>query len=691
MRRQFYIYLGLVLMMTSLGSCVPTPGDKTNAGKISKGGSVTLIPSETPFISGVPTVVTNQDLLYSWSPTLHDSELRFSATGLPDWLSIHESTGVLSGIPRESGTTNNIRITAYKGIKFTEIGPFSVQVYGDPLKENAWHIRNTGQSNFANNGGTSGEDINLDEILRTGNFGKDIKVGVSDTGLDIDHPDLFVNVLNPLNKDYKTSAPYFGDPGVATGGDHGTSVAGIIAAVGWNGIGSRGVAPEAKLVGLNYLGTGVTQSTAVQLDQASGDLDVYNYSYGSSFWPTAQNADSTYIDQLKYGLSTQRGGKGSVYVKSAGNSFQECDFSNGSFFLGLMCFSHNSNLGSEDELPWNIVVGATNALGVKSSYSSEGANLWVSAPGGEFGKTNPAIMTTDTAGCLDGYARYGLTGFNFQIGGDGNTDCNYTQSFNGTSSAAPMVSGLVALLMEANANLTWRDIKHILAATAEKIDAASSDTVVVEDFDFDNGPYASVDNDDMIGHTYSLGWIKNAAGYNFHNHYGFGQIDADAAVTMAKSYTSFLTGMPSETDPAFSLSTSTVNTAIPDSSPTGLSNSINVTQAYTVEAVQIKLNITHPRPGDLGIELTSPSGTKSIILNINNSLLIGLDGATPDWVDDHSGAIFLSNAFYGESSSGNWTLKVIDGLGSDSGNSDLDSAPAHTGTLVDWSINIIGR
>ncbi|MCO4755933.1 MAG: S8 family serine peptidase, partial [Bacteriovoracaceae bacterium] len=622
MREQSNIYLSLAIVSLLLCSCVPTPGDKTNANKVSNGGSVTLIPNESPFISGVPTVVTNQDLYYSWAPTLHDTGLRFTATGLPDWLSIHESTGVLSGIPRESGTTDNIRITAFKSNRFTEIGPFSVQVYGDPLKVYAWHMRNTGQSNFANNGGTSGEDLNLDEVLRTGNFGADIKVGVSDSGLDIDHPDLFVNVLNPLNKDYKTSAPYFGDPGVTTGGDHGTSVAGIIAAVGWNGIGSRGIAPKAKLVGLNYLGTGVTQSTAIQLDQASGDLDVYNYSYGSSFYPMAQNADSTYIDQVKYGLGNQRGGKGSVYVKSAGNSFQECDFSHSGMFLGLLCFSHNSNLGAEDELPWYIVVGATNALGVKSSYSSEGANLWVSAPGGEFGKTNPAILTTDTAGCADGYARFGLTGINFLKGGDGNTDCDYTQNFNGSSSAAPMVSGLVALLLDANANLTWRDVKHILAVTAEKVDAASSDTLVIEDFDFDNGPYVTVDNDDMIGHTYSQGWTTNSAGYSFHNYYGFGQVDVDAAVTMAKSYSSFLTGMPSETDPAFSLSTSSVNTAIPNSSVTGLSDSININQSYTVEAVQIKVNITHPRPGDLGIELTSPSGTKSIILNINNSLLI---------------------------------------------------------------------
>lgn len=691
MRKLLHSLIVSLVYLSLVNSCVPQPGDKTGSNKLSAGGGVTIVPNDTPFISGTPTVVASQDRIYSWTPTSNETGLTFTGSGMPSWMSIDSSTGTISGIPRNAEDINNLRITASKSNLFTTIGPFSILVYGDPLKEHAWHLRNSGQSTFAINGGTSGMDINQDEVSRTDDLGKDVTVAVSDSGLDIDHPDLFVNVLSALSKDYATTVPYYGDPRVQLDGDHGTSVAGIIAAVGWNGIGSRGVAPEAKLIGLNYLGTGVTQTSAIQLDQASGDIDVYNYSYGSSFYPTALMSDSSYADQLKYGVTSQRGGKGSLYVKSAGNSFQECDFSNGAFFLGLQCYSHNSNLGSEDELPWLISVGATNALGVKASYSSHGANLWVSAPGGEFGVTNPAILTTDTAGCSDGYARFGVTGFAFLTGDDGNTDCNYTQNFNGTSSAAPMVSGLAAVLLEANSNLTWRDVKHIMASTAQKIDSASADVVVDSSFDFDNGPYVTVQNSDMIGHTYSQGWTTNSAGYSFHNYYGFGQIDVDSAVSMAKSYSSFLTGMPSETDPTFALSQTAVGTAIPDSSAVGVSSSITVAQAYTIEAVQIRVNITHPRPGDIGLELTSPGGTKSIILNINNSLLIGLDGATPDWVDDHTNAVFLSNAFYGENSNGAWTLKVIDGLGGTSGNTDLDSAASHTGTLVDWSVNVIGR
>lgn len=691
MRKQisFTFLAGLSLLV--LNSCVPTPGDSTNSGRQKQGATVTFIPNSTPFISGSPTIIARQDENYSWSPAVLTTGLTFSATNLPSWLSINSGTGELSGIPRTSDNVNNLYIKATRDNRFTQLGPFSLQVFGDPLKEHAWHLRNEGQKNFATAGGTSGFDISLDASVLSGDLGADINIAVSDSGLEITHPDLLANVLTPRSKNYTLAPPYYGDPEFVTGGDHGTSVAGLIAATGWNGIGSRGVAPEAKVAGLNFLGDGVTQSTAVQIDQASDDFDIYNYSYGSSFLPTKILSDSTYVDQLKYGVTTQRGSKGSLYVKSAGNSFQECDFSYGFTFFGLYCFSHNSNLIAESELPWVLSVGATNALGLKASYSSHGSNLWISAPGGEYGTDSPAMMTTDVAGCSDGYARFGLSGIPFLSGSDGNTDCNYTHNFNGTSSAAPVTSGVIALILSANPNLTWRDVKHILAATATKLDATSGPVLVDENFDFDNGPYVTLRSEDMEGHVYSQGWVTNAAGYSFHNYYGFGQVNADAAVAMAKTYSANGWAPIQETDPTLATSTSAVGAIIPDDSPIGLSDTIAVGSAYTVEAVQIKINITHPRPGDLGIELTSPSGTKSIIMNINNSLLIGLDGATPDWIDDHTDSVFLSNAFYGENSNGNWTIKVIDGLGDVTGDADLDSAPLQVGTLVNWSINVIGR
>lgn len=676
---------------TLLISCVPSvPEKKTASGKVTEGaGSVTVFPSKTVFISGSLTTLGKEDIFYSWAPTLNSTGLSFSAVGLPAWASLNTTTGEITGTPRDNSNYDNIIIRASKLNLYTEIGPFSLKVFGDPLKIHTWHLSNTGQSNFSDGTGTKGTDISQDQVTKNNQFGRDVRIAVSDTGLDIDHPDLAINVLTPLSKDYNLAAPYFGDPGVIANGDHGTSVAGLIAAVGWNEIGSRGVAPEAKIIGLNFLSG--TQTTATKLDQASDDFDIFNYSYGSSFYPTAENADSSYNDQLKYSVKNNRGGKGSVFVKSAGNSFSECDYSSASFYPGLTCFSHNSNLGLDDELPWFISVAASNALGVKSSYSSHGANLWITAPGGEFGVDSPAIMTTDVAGCTDGYARQGIQDRAFKKGGDGNTDCNYVQDFSGTSAAAPIVSGVVAAMIGVNSGLTWRDVKHILASTAQKIDALSSAKIVNPTFDFDNGRFITLTNSKMDGHTYSQGWTTNSAGYSFHNYYGFGQVDMDAAVSMAKNYSAGTWGVLNETDPDFTSSISSVNAVIPDNDKAGLTDSIAVAQTYTIESVQIRVNITHARPGDLGIELTSPSGTKSIILNINNSLLIGLAGVNPDWIDNHTNAVFLSNAFYGESANGNWSIKIIDGLGAATGNIPLDTAASQSGTFVDWSINVLGQ
>ena len=51
-----------------------------------------------------------------------------------------------------------------------------------------------------------------------------------------------------------------------------------------------------------------------------------------------------------------------------------------------------------------------------------------------------------------------------------NKDGNYTNSMNGTSSATPVTSGSIALILEANPKLTWRDVKYILAKTATMVD-----------------------------------------------------------------------------------------------------------------------------------------------------------------------------------------------------------------------------
>lgn len=520
---------------------------------------------------------------------------------------------------------------------------------GDPLVAHAWHLGNSGQTSFAQNGGVAGEDIGVRQAVELGYTGKGVRVAVSDSGLEINHEDIVANVLPGESRDYRLPYPYGDDPtSTDLRGDHGTSVAGLIAAVGWNGIGSRGIAPDAKVAGFNYLTSGNAESG---VDALSGNFDIFNQSWGvrqgeypgdganRSYVPL----DEVYALQIRYGANRLRGGKGAIYVRSAGNSYSD-DVRDGE------SVSRPANGTGDTSLPQHIIVGALAATGLRSSYSSTGSNLWISAPGGEFGEVNPAMVTIDQTGCDIGYARIGETANSFQGGShELNKDCNYTSTFNGTSSAAPVLSGVVALMLEANPNLTWRDVKYILAKTATQVDP---------DFAPVTHPL------DPAGHINEPGWITNGVGIKFHNWYGFGRVNAEAAVRMARDYVSTW-----KTWQQASLGKESLSLAIPDNDADGVTSMIEFTEDLKVESVQLSISVTHPFTGDLGIELTSPSGTKSVLLATNNSF------NQPDFDE----ALFLSNAFLDELSAGKWYLKVIDGRAT------------NTGTVTEWGLIVSGR
>ena len=529
----------------------------------------------------------------------------------------------------------------------------------DPLESEAWHLKNTGQTSFAVAGGTSGEDLNLAVTISEGTTGSGIKIAVSDSGTQIAHEDLTDRIISGASKNYTLASPWIGDPTPSFTNNpsnaHGTAVAGIIGATGWNGKGSRGVAPESSLAGFLFVGS--AQTTDILVDQANGDFDIFNYSYGYS------QCSSTPINpsletQLRLGTTTLRSGKGALYVKAAGNDYigDLSDCGGPGSYLG------NSNMDGENAIYQTVVVGALNANGKRSSYSSPGSNLWVGAPGGQFGTTSPAIISTDATGCSEGLSRTTNTANTFESGNSSlNSNCNYTSTMNGTSSAAPNTSGAIALILQTRPLLTWRDVKYILAKTAKKVDATAGNTSHPGGADYS-----------LAGHTYQQGWVQNNAGIFFHNWYGFGGVDVDAAVAMAKTYDLTLLGTLNETlnnDGSWKFSSGTIALAIPDKSATGVSSSISVTDSLKIEAVEIELSVTHTIPGDLGVELTSPSGTKSILLNINSFIL-----------GPNFNAIHLNtNAFLDEMANGSWTLKVIDGFLAD------------TGTLTHWKIKINGH
>lgn len=576
-------------------------------------------------------------------------------------------------------------------VNCSALAGFSIAGLTDPLAFQQWHLKNTGLQNaFSDTTGTLNMDINVDPVFGLGYTGAGVTVAVVDTGLEITHEDLAANVLTGESWNFNDHTP---DPTntVDTDGDHGTSVAGLIAMAMNNSKGGIGVAPRARLKGFNLLSMTV-QSEQAFLDSIgasnsnpkSSDVFIFNQSFGVS--PTSPTLVNP-TDEAQYlaGVTSLRGGKGALYVKAGGNGFfdmgeprncvtppfSNCCLANNA---GLSC--ENANFDPDNTIPYQIVVGAVNAGGIKASYSTAGSAIWVSAPGGEFGFNasvlpgqpsngyEPAMVTTDQSGCAKGLSRTGVNTSVFNNGGAGaplNTLCNYTNRMNGTSSATPVTAGVIALMLEANPALTWRDVKHILASTARKIDATGGVISVV-----------------LPGGTYFAepGWTTNHAPvsqfspnpFNYHNWYGFGMVDAAAAVNMAKTYT---LNLGTFTNTPF-IASAALNLAIPDHSATGVTSTIAVPAGtlQVIEEVQVRISLTHPFLGDLGIEVMSPAGTRSVVKNIEDGYFDASDLVNQ---------VVLSNAFYGENPAGNWTIKVVDALSGD------------TGTLTGWAIRVYGH
>lgn len=538
----------------------------------------------------------------------------------------------------------------------------------DPLASEAWHIQNTAQKSFSSNPGTAGEDISLKDALDQGWTGKDIRIAVSDSGAEVGHEDLSGNQLSGEHRNYAHNNPTYWHGSLPLFSDddaHGTAVSGLISAVAGNGLGSHGVAPGSKFAAFSYIipySSSVTSASILirTIDQTDGDFDIFNYSYGYT--------DCFFVDEdplvnesIRDGVTNLRNGKGALYVQAAGNGYVgyvgDC--------LGtssLTIYAGNTNSSSDLATPHKIIAAAVNANGVSSSYSTPGSGIWISAPGGEYGTTTPAMVTTDISGCSRGYSvtNYSLNAFN-RGSHSLNSGCNYTSMMNGTSSATPVTSGVIALMLEANPALSWRDVKHILAVTADKVDFSLTEEIT--------HPIGM----DLTGYVYDLKWVKNAANLEFSNWYGFGRINALTAVLMANNYTFPLGAYETTSNPnheGWYYDSGTIAAAIPDNSATGVSHTLQIRHNFFVEAVQLKITTDHPRPSDLAVHLISPSGTESRLLLINSNL------QSSALSEDK---LLLTNAFYGEESLGNWTIKVVDGSGSE------------TGSLTNWKIQIHGH
>ena len=526
----------------------------------------------------------------------------------------------------------------------------NVLLNSDPLLTNQWHIQNVGQNAFASTFPVAGNDMNVTGAWTSGVTGKGIKVAVVDTGLEAAHEDLAANVDLTHSLNFVTGT---NDPSPSgTGFDHGTEVAGIIGAVAFNGKGGRGVAYNATLRGYNLIapgaGTVANMSAAFGGVTASADNDLFNASF--SYVTNALPQFSGTYQAITAATVGMRGGLGAAIVNAAGNDFTDIEGASSprcaySRQYGVGCGDPATDERRGGTVP--LIVGALNAKGVHSSYSNTGSSLWISAPGGEFGinstyagtgyfNFDPAIVTTSRDGCTNTSYPTAVNALDDLGTNPLAPNCEYTATMNGTSAATPNTAGVVAMMLEANSKLSVRDIKYILAKTAKRVDPSfsgvTSSTIL-------SG--ASI--------TLEQGWTTNAAGYAFSNRYGFGGVDAAAAVAMAKIYTTYV---PAEAD---SKGKYNFVAAAPGTIAAGATGSFltwTVSETFvTVESVVVFLNIAStPGLPCNQIELTSPAGTKSILLHAAN-------GFTNSAVVNSR---IESNAFYGEALNGTWTLRFFD-------------------------------
>ncbi|MEI2432476.1 S8 family serine peptidase [Lysobacter yananisis] len=546
------------------------------------------------------------------------------------------------------------------------LGATAAQAQNDPLYRYQWHLMNYGQAVLGDTRPAFGIDMGIDDLHDYNIRGRGVVVSVVDQGVEIAHPDLVANVVPNGSWNFNDGSH---DPTPVSGGSsHGTMVAGIVAAVGWNGIGGRGVAPAARLKSFNYLDAA---STTAQLQYAwwdgaeSKDVSVVNNSFGSTA-VTIPAFSENEVQAYEGPMSATRNGLGAVYVKSAGNDFiSDCPKAVVDANVGCK----QTGLDRRNNMFNVMTIAAVNAAGKRSSYSSAGAALWVSGLGGEYGRQvayspgyaavsyNPAIVTTDLSGCargsnVNGNVRNALSTDASAI----DNTCNYVGTMNGTSAAAPTVAGVAALMLQANPKLSFRDVRYILATTARQLDPAQ--------------PAATHAN----GTVLVPGWTRNAAGRSFSNWYGYGLVDAALAVEVAGK----AKPLPRLVDSGWQRIAPTDAVAIGGAgAPAKLQIAIG-NDIRKVESVQLGFasNYAHASstvPFPVQVTLVSPSGTRSTVFPAMTRLNTAAFKAD----------FLASNAFLDETGQGTWTLEVAD--------VPLADGAASKGALASFKIRVLGH
>ena len=483
----------------------------------------------------------------------------------------------------------------------------------DPLVAEQWYLSETNILPVWQH--YTGQGVRIAQIETHSPFGTTKEI------FDYRHADLRDNV-DPAWLASATSGQTAGEGSEGKYSEHATQVAGVMVAAR-NGEGGVGVAYNATLAGY-----WISKDDFSNMDHMH-QYDVVNNSWGSSLRFDLRFSEAKLGElpvAFRRALAHGRGGLGTVIVTAGGNDRQA---------------GGNTNYSNITNTHSSIVVGAINAatdLGALQiggqPFSSPGATILVSAPGSNITSTSRSVHTA--TGAVRG---------------------SETHSSQGTSFAAPVVSGIVALMLEANPGLGYRDVQEILALSARQV------------------------NDPGTKWQYNGSGRWNGGGMHVSHDYGYGQVDARAAVRLAETWHTQQTAANQ-----YSLTqapeSGVLEMAISDGDKTGVRHSLTVNVAnMKLEHVEVRIRLSHARPGDLIVILVSPSGTESALMDRPGKAK-GSDDTNYGDSDFNQATtldyVFSTALLRGENPKGDWTLKVI------------DTATGQSGTLHDWSLNIFG-
>lgn len=465
---------------------------------------------------------------------------------------------------------------------------YSSILFNDPLYKDQWYLVNRNR--------TDGpirlpHDINVLPVWRAGIDGSGIRISVLDDGVHMHNPEVTKNYNPLLGYDFTSLKPL--RPEDVSEKSHGTYCAAIAAGVANNRYCGVGVAYGAKIGGPRVLDALITDAQeAMALTHALDYVDIYTASWGPKD-NGKELAGPGILTQmaLRKGVTQGRRGLGAIYVWAAGNGGGYHD---------------NCNADGYASSIYTLTFGAVTDTGRSTYYSEPCAAVIASTYIG--GSHLPP--TLENIAELKKKIKVVVP--------EPHGKCRET--FQGTSAAAPMASGAIALALQVNPELSWRDVQHLIIESSR------------------------------IPSWSESGWSINAAGKHYHLKIGFGVLDAARMVAMARNWTSVeplkkwslkAIDEPRRIEPGH------VNTISLSVHENGMDSSGTI---RCLENVLATVNITHPRRGDLEMFLISPAATVSQILTRR--------------LDDKGTHIFMWNFttlhFWGETPFGKWSLKITD-------------------------------